>query len=168
MIIVSSAVSGQVRCIWRSLKDLTTWRPLVISIRPILVDHWAEKVLLEWIQERAGRLGTSLAVQWIKICLPMQGTRVGSLVREDSTCQGATKPRATTTEPECCTCWSLDTRVCAPQWEKPLQWEACTLQLESSLCSLQLGKARAQQQRPATVKKIKPQREIRKTEIEAT
>ena len=41
-------------------------------------------------------------------------------------------------------------------------------QLESSLCSLQLGTARAQQQRPATVKKIKPQREIRKTEIEAT
>ena len=36
--------------------------------------------------------GTSLVVQWLKICLPMQGTRVRDLVQEDSTCCGATKP----------------------------------------------------------------------------
>ena len=35
---------------------------------------------------------TSLVVQWIRICLPMQGTWVQFLVREDSTCCGATKP----------------------------------------------------------------------------
>ena len=34
--------------------------------------------------------GTSLVVQWLKICLTMQGTRVRSLVREDPTCCGAT------------------------------------------------------------------------------
>ena len=34
---------------------------------------------------------TSLLVQWIRIHLPMQGTQVHSLVREDSTCRGATK-----------------------------------------------------------------------------
>ena len=35
---------------------------------------------------------TSLVVQWIKIHLPIQGTWVGSLVQEDPTCHGATKP----------------------------------------------------------------------------
>ena len=36
--------------------------------------------------------GTSLVVQWLRNHLPMQGTRVRGLVREDSTCRGATKP----------------------------------------------------------------------------
>ena len=35
---------------------------------------------------------TSLVAQWLSICLPMQGTRVWALVREDPTCRGATKP----------------------------------------------------------------------------
>ena len=34
---------------------------------------------------------TSLVVQWIRLCLPMQRTRVWSLVREDSTCLRITK-----------------------------------------------------------------------------
>ena len=29
---------------------------------------------------------TSLVVQWLRICLPMQRALVGSLVREDPTC----------------------------------------------------------------------------------
>ena len=36
--------------------------------------------------------GTSLLAQWLRIRLPMQGTRVQALVREDPTCRGATKP----------------------------------------------------------------------------
>ena len=35
---------------------------------------------------------TSLVVQWLRICLPIQGTRVRPLVREDPTCRRATKP----------------------------------------------------------------------------
>ena len=35
---------------------------------------------------------TSLVVQWLRICLPTQGTQVPSLVREDPTCLGAAKP----------------------------------------------------------------------------
>ena len=78
--------------------------------------------------------GTSLVVQWLRICLPVQGTRVQSLVQEDPTCHGATKarapqllslcsrahepqllsPRATTTE-------ACAPRACAPQREKPPQ-----------------------------------------------
>ena len=34
----------------------------------------------------------SLVAQWLRIRLPMQGTRVGALLREDPTCCGATKP----------------------------------------------------------------------------
>ena len=46
----------------------------------------------------------SLVAQWLKICLPMQGTWVPALVREDPTCRGASKPvhhnyRACTLEP---------------------------------------------------------------------
>ncbi|KAJ8782860.1 hypothetical protein J1605_009468 [Eschrichtius robustus] len=35
---------------------------------------------------------TSLVAQWLRIRLPMQGTRVRALVWEDPTCRGATKP----------------------------------------------------------------------------
>ena len=38
------------------------------------------------------KMGASLVVQWLRIHLPMQGTRVRSLVQEDPTCRGATKP----------------------------------------------------------------------------
>ncbi|KAJ8784724.1 hypothetical protein J1605_008075 [Eschrichtius robustus] len=34
----------------------------------------------------------SLVAQWLRILLPIQGTRVQALVREDTTCRGATKP----------------------------------------------------------------------------
>ena len=36
--------------------------------------------------------GASLVVQWLRICLPMQGTQVRSLVREDPRCCGTTEP----------------------------------------------------------------------------
>ena len=38
------------------------------------------------------KVGASLVAQWLRICLPMQGTRVGALVWEDPTCRGATRP----------------------------------------------------------------------------
>ena len=36
--------------------------------------------------------GNSLMAQWLRIRLPVQGTRVQSLIQEDPTCRGATKP----------------------------------------------------------------------------
>ena len=36
--------------------------------------------------------GASLVAQWLRICLPMQGTRVRALVWEDPTCRRATGP----------------------------------------------------------------------------
>ena len=37
-------------------------------------------------------MGAPLVAQWLRICLPMQGTRVQALVWEDLTCRGATRP----------------------------------------------------------------------------
>ena len=36
-------------------------------------------------------IGTSLVVQWLRICLSMQGTQGGCLVQEDATCLRSTK-----------------------------------------------------------------------------
>ena len=36
--------------------------------------------------------GASLVAHWLRICLPMQGTRVRALVWEDPTCRGAAGP----------------------------------------------------------------------------
>ena len=58
--------------------------------------------------------GTSLVAQWLRIHLPMQGTRVRSLVREDPTCREQLSPCATTTE-------AHTPRAHAPQQEKPPQ-----------------------------------------------
>ena len=50
--------------------------------------------------------------QWLRICPPMQGTRVQSLVGEDPTCCGTTKPNA----PQLL---SLRSRAREPQLLKP-------------------------------------------------
>ena len=47
---------------------------------------WGEEVTIRHSK------GASLVAQWLRICLPMQGTRVRALVWEDPTCRGATKP----------------------------------------------------------------------------
>ena len=65
---------------------------------PIWKCHWApgkaENVyfLCKIPRIRQSVSGTSLVVQWLTICLPVQGTQVRSLVLEDPTCCGATKP----------------------------------------------------------------------------
>ena len=49
----------------------------------------------------------SLVVQWLRICLAMQGTQLLSLVLDDLTCLGATKP-------VCHNCWArtLEPALC--------------------------------------------------------
>ena len=53
----------------------------------------------------------SMVVQWLRICLPMQETRVRALVREDPTCRRATKPV------------QHNYWVCVPQLLKPVHLE---------------------------------------------
>ena len=64
--------------------------------------------------------GDSLVTQWLRIRLPMQGTQVRALVREDPTCHGANEP-----VPQLL---SLRSRAHEPQLLKP----AC---LEPVLCN---------------------------------
>ena len=77
--------------------------------------------------------GTSLVAQWLRIRLPVQGTRVRALVREDPTCRGITahapqllSPRSRACNPQLLSLRAATTEVCAPraralQQEKPLQ-----------------------------------------------
>ena len=72
-------------------------------------------------------------VQWLRLCMSMQGTRVSSLVQEDPTCHAATKPVSSNY-------WALKLQLLKPtcprahalQYENPPKWETLTLQLESS------------------------------------
>ena len=61
--------------------------------------------------------GASLVVQWLRICLPMQGTRVRALVWENPTYRGATRPVSHNY-------WACASGACAPQRERPRWWEA--------------------------------------------
>ena len=54
-------------------------------------------------------------------------------------------------------------RARAPQQEKPLLWEACAPQLESSPHLLQLEKALAQWVRPRAAKDLKTKKTLVKT-----
>ena len=70
--------------------------------------------------------GTSLVAQWLRIRLPVQGTRVRALVWEDPTCCRATKPAchnywACALEPASHSYWTRVPRARAPQQEKPPQ-----------------------------------------------
>ena len=44
------------------------------------------------LEEKEEKFRASLVAQWLRICLPMQGTRVRALVWEDPTCRGAAGP----------------------------------------------------------------------------
>ncbi|XP_054936627.1 phosphatidylserine decarboxylase proenzyme, mitochondrial-like isoform X1 [Physeter macrocephalus] len=60
------------------------WEKLGLEIPPKLAGHWEKK--------KKVHAGTPLLAQWLRIRLPMQGTRVRPLVWEDPTCRRATKP----------------------------------------------------------------------------
>ena len=75
--------------------------------------QFRDKNCQNWLHLKNTVYRNSLVVQRLRICLPLQGTLVKTLVQEDSTCRGASKPthhdcwtcalgpRATTTEPMC-------------------------------------------------------------------
>ena len=64
-------------------------------------------------------------VQWLRIHLPVHGTQVWALVREDPTCLGATKPMhhnywACTLEPESHNYWAHITQLLKPVSLEPM------------------------------------------------
>ena len=91
--------------------------------------------------------------QWIRICLPMQGTQVWSLLREDSTRCGVTKPAN----------WNYWTPVCLEPvlCKQTPRRETCALQL-SRPRSLQLEKACVPQRRPSATLPAPPPKEENK------
>ena len=64
---------------------------------PVLLSSW---IFLPRIYNNSTACGikskflcwASLVAQWLRVCLPMQGTRVRALVWEDPTCRGAAGP----------------------------------------------------------------------------
>ena len=83
-----------------------------------VVKHFPSKLLWQPIKS-IKYPWASLVAQWLRIRLPMQGTRVRALVREDPTCRGATKPLrhnywACALEPANHNCWAH-----VPQLLKP-------------------------------------------------
>ena len=57
------------------------------------MDFWTgKKILCSFPFEQNMEREASLVAQWLRIHLPMQGTRVRALVWKDPTCRGATKP----------------------------------------------------------------------------
>ena len=106
---------------WNPLRGLSyhkksDWPEATMLVRPHV------DVLLN-----SSNWGTFLIVQWIRIFLPMQRTRVQSLVWEDLTCLRATKHMHHNY-------WSphtLDPMLCNKRShcnEKLVQWEACAPQ----------------------------------------
>ena len=74
------------RTVWRFLKKLKIELPYDSAIP--LLGIYPEKTIIQ--KESCTR--ASLVAQRLRICLPMQGTRVRALVWEDPTCRGATRP----------------------------------------------------------------------------
>ena len=97
---------------------------------------------------------TSLVVQSLRIWLPMQGKQVWSLVQEDPTSHGATKPSATTTEPMLQSPWVTITEPYTPELLKPShpRVQLCNKRRYSNEKPTQLEKACMQQWQPRTDK----------------
>ena len=103
-------------------------------------------------------LGTSLVAQWLGFHLPMQGTRVWTLVREDPTCCGATKPVrhnywACVWEPASHNYWSPRAYSPCSATREATAMRSLHTTMKSSPRSPQLEKANAQQRSQKTPQK---------------
>ena len=117
---------------WSSAK-LTFTRPW--QVKDIITRATTENAMQKGIP------WASLVVQWLKILLPMQGTRVRARSGKIPQAAEQLSLRATTTEPALCSrahepqllsLCATTTEACVPRanapQEKPLQWEARTPQ----------------------------------------
>ena len=100
---------------------------------------------------------SSLVAQWLRICLPMQGTWVWALVREDPTCRGAAKPVchnywACALEPASHNYWGPCVRSPCSTTREATAMRSPHTATKSSPRSPQLEEARTQQRRPNAAK----------------
>ena len=106
---------------WKMVKPLwkTIW-PFLIKLNMQLPYNstttlrWSAKFPKKWkfMFTQKPVYGASLVAQWLRICLPTQGTRVRALVWEDPTCREATRPVSHNY-------WACASGDCAPQQERP-------------------------------------------------
>ena len=74
-------------------RGIRAWNILgMVSEKLGLVQVW-------WVHGKKWQAWASLVAQWLRIRLPVQGTRVRALVWEDPTCRGAARPVNHTYEP---------------------------------------------------------------------
>ena len=99
--------------------------------------------MIQSAQVKTEGAGAPVVAQWLRVQLAMQGTLAQSPVQEDPPRLGGQQLGLCGTSPRGA---ATDTRV--PQSPRSATREACILQSESGLHSLQLERARAQQQRP--------------------
>ena len=81
---------------WLGLSALTVEGPGSIPRQGTKIPHPTSRTMT-WPKKKEEnfkkiKTRTSLVAQWLRICLPIQGTRVRALVREDPTGHRATKP----------------------------------------------------------------------------
>ena len=89
---------------------------------------------------------TSLGVEWIGICLPLQGTQVWSLSWEDFTCHGQLKPT-------CHSDWACTLRPVSSTKKRSHRSEEPAHRNEEQPCALRPERACTEQPRPSTTKK---------------
>ena len=139
------------------LKSMMIWWPFLLSLPHNLevqkMTRWKKFQTETSSANLKNSWRTSLVVQWLRIRLPMQGTRVQALVREDPTCHGATKPVrhnywACALEPASHKCWAHTPQLLKPTCPEPVPTarEATTMRslhatIKSRPCSPQLEKA---------------------------
>ena len=133
MIWYLSEGSSWMLCLKETMSELVSELLIYLAggcqIKQKLWDHLKRLTI---IQKKSDG-GTSLVIHWLIIHLPMWGTRVQTMVWEDSACQGATKPtrsqlfsqHSRTCElqllsPCAATTKAYSPRACEPQLEQPL------------------------------------------------
>ena len=105
--------------------QILSWKVTGITVQKRITTTWLFRFWVRMLRI-VYNLGTSLVAQWLSICLPMQGTQVQALVREDPMCLGATNPvhhnyLACALEPVSHNCWAH-----VPQLLEPTRLELCS------------------------------------------
>ena len=85
-------MNGQTKCGISTMESYSTTKRNEVLIYATTWTNLKNVISSERSQSQKTTYRASLVVQWLRICLPMQGTRVQVLVWEDPTCSGATKP----------------------------------------------------------------------------
>ena len=127
-----SSVSHSLNSVGETLKLEINTSTLSINM-PTQITCWHS---VGWYFIKRRQLRASLVVQWLRIHLPMQGTRVRALVQEDPTCRGATKPVrhnywACTLEPANHNYWAREPQILKPARHK--YWRLHTTNTEAHI-----------------------------------